>query len=317
MQIGFGQALVGVGDAQSDQEDRNAQTAGALVKVSQGGTLTEEECTAITTTVLTSALVASSVAEGATFAVAFAAAAAAMVPVTALLAVSAAISAAYVAIYNALFPVTKLKDVSCDPGNAPTGPDDPNWQAWNWTQGGKHGDPLHVPPKSFDAFAGPVLAKNFEDQLNCRASVSVQGLMQGLVTTWNATHDGPIVVRPPGDFATNPVDRALTASEGWTGPPPAIMTGPLNMGALTTGIFAKSSTTQKNPGNLQTTAPVSNASMSTGAKVAIGTVAVVGTAVGASAIVAYLRKQTIGAVWKGWYNQTRALVTRKRVAVHR
>jgi len=282
--------------ADQTQEERNQQTAAALVKVAQGDTLSEADCTAIVTSALTAVLVAASVAEGATVTVALAGALAAMGPIGLAIGAEAAISAAYVALYNAIFPVTKLTDVHCDPGNAPTGPTDPNWLAWNYTQGGHTGDPLRVAPKTFDAFAAPVIAKNYEDQLNCRPYVDTKSLLDGLVLIWNQSHDGPIAVRTPGDFATNPVDRAVT--DGHAGQP-ALMQGALNQsGVLGSGI----------PGGASAASSGASTGLSTGEVIATTSLLVVGGAALASAAYGVATHTPFVEVWKRIFEHARSVM---------
>lgn len=186
-----------LGDAETDQEKVNLQTALALVKVFEGKPLSRSDAVAITSTAIT--------------AIAIAAGAAA--PVTLFLGAAVvateAITQAYIAAYNKIFPdKPKIVDTSCAPENVPRDESDPRWHFFGRNYGVNKGT-TYV-PKTFDAFAGPVLAHNFEMGLNCRVSVDTSALLLSLVATWNQNHGGEI--KPGGSNAPWYIRTVYTGS---------------------------------------------------------------------------------------------------------
>lgn len=154
------------------------------MKVFEGKTLTRSDAIAITSTVIT--------------AIAIAAGAAA--PVTLFLGAAVlateAITQAYIAVYNEIFPdKPKFVDTHCAPENVPRDESDPRWHFFGRNYGVNKGTAYL--PKTFDAFAGPVLAHNWEMSWNCRAYVDIPALLLALVATWNQNHGGEI--KPGGE----------------------------------------------------------------------------------------------------------------------
>jgi hypothetical protein len=157
---------------------------------------------------------------------------------------------------------------------------------------------------SFTAFGWDVMSRVWADEYNCQSTINPTDAVNAIVAIWNEVHDGPqvgyLVPRldingTPGKFSRDffvPWDSATGAGR---------MSGGLvvmvNTGAMKNIDDVKKLHLNKRP-------PVQPTAMSAPAKVAVGTVAVVGAGALGAAVYAFATKQAFGAVLKHAWKQT-------------
>jgi hypothetical protein len=187
-------------------------------------------------------------------------------------------------------------------------------------------------PNSFEAYANAVLQWNWELAANCFGNLWAPPpvLLGALVASWNATHRGPTrtIARtglnntgwglPPGyDPIANALEAAVIAKgtphpSASSAPPTWAQTEAQNaalpsnvtssftindgpeIGTVKTVVLHLGPSPSPNAPMMQTSPPPSNSPMSTGSKVAISAVVVVGSAAAGVGIWAFVTKQAYG-----------------------
>lgn len=179
-----------------------------------------------------------------------------------------------------------------------------NWQV-GWPNGVTSGPFANPNPGSFEAFVLPILKRNWELAVNCRAFVDYRAILDAASVAWNASHAGPTDTIDSSAFQLpDNVTSPATESYKWPMAPRVVSASwppvvafyqdhsiSINRGAMTTQPHLP-------PIRIGEPTPTSTA-----AKVATGAAVIGGGAVAATLIYSWVTGKAVSAVleglWKG------------------